>query len=412
MKIIARFSRSFFVFPTICCIFARDKARGDRQAGGPHEAAWRRHIPYRMNKKVFHIVSHFDVGGAERVAVNIAKSQTEGFEYHVVELVRGHSPFTRTFVNELREAGIRYHRWIVPDVHCHYLFQRLAVVLFPVWFLPLFIRQRPAVIHSHTEMPDMAVWWFFTLFPWFLRRCKIVRTVHNTRLWTGLKETGRTVEAFFNAHDANVSISPSVQQSYLNEYGRRTPIIYNGVAETPQRRYEGLAEGKVNVLFAGRLEPQKGVSTLIEIVKRAAAGGRFHFHIIGDGSLRADVEREVGGLPCVTLRPPVSGIAAFLASFDYLLMPSEFEGLSIMSIEASLAGLPVIANTCPGLSDTLPDDWPLSVSRNDIGQYMAIFSAIGCRRADDSLGRKAAAFAREKFGIRRMQEAYEAFYNY
>ena len=37
-------------------------------------------------KRVFHIVSHFDVGGAERVAVNIAKSQTEGFEYHVVEL--------------------------------------------------------------------------------------------------------------------------------------------------------------------------------------------------------------------------------------------------------------------------------------------------------------------------------------
>ena len=29
-------------------------------------------------KRVFHIVSHFDVGGAERVAVNIAKSQTEG----------------------------------------------------------------------------------------------------------------------------------------------------------------------------------------------------------------------------------------------------------------------------------------------------------------------------------------------
>lgn len=55
-------------------------------------------------------MSHFDVGGAERVAVNIAKSQTEGFEYHVVELIRAHSAFTKVFIKELEDAGIKYHR--------------------------------------------------------------------------------------------------------------------------------------------------------------------------------------------------------------------------------------------------------------------------------------------------------------
>ena len=28
--------------------------------------------------RVFHVITHFDVGGAERVAVNIAKSKTQG----------------------------------------------------------------------------------------------------------------------------------------------------------------------------------------------------------------------------------------------------------------------------------------------------------------------------------------------
>ena len=93
-------------------------------------------------------------------------------------------------------------------------------------------------------------------------------------------------------------------------------------------------------------------------------------------------------------------------------MPSEFEGLSIMSIEASLAGLPVIANSCPGLRDTLPPDWPLCVKGNDMGQYMAIFRNLKKRTGGDELGRKAKAFAVEKFGIRRMQEAYEALYRY
>ena len=46
-------------------------------------------------KKVFHIVTHFDVGGAERVAVNIAKSRTEGYEYHIVELLRHARQFTK-----------------------------------------------------------------------------------------------------------------------------------------------------------------------------------------------------------------------------------------------------------------------------------------------------------------------------
>ena len=363
-------------------------------------------------KKVFHIISHFDVGGAERVAVNIAKSATAGYEYHIVELIRGRSAFTREFVAELRAAGIRYHRAHVPDVRWHYVFERLAAVVFPLWFLPLFLRHRPAVVHSHTEMPDLAVWWFFTLFPRLLVGCKVVRTIHNTRLWMGLKGTGRRVERFFMRHNSNVAISVSVRDNYAKEYGQRPPIIYNGVAETAQRRCEWVVKDKVNILFAGRLEPQKGVSTLIAVVKRMRYGERFHFHIVGDGGLRADVERELGGLPCVTLRPPVSGLASVLSSFDYMFMPSEFEGLSLMSIEASLAGLPVIANRAPGLADTLPDDWPLMVSGNDLGQYVALFGGLGKRAPGDALGRKAKDFARSKFGIRRMQQAYEAFYEY
>ena len=363
-------------------------------------------------KKVFHIISHFDVGGAERVAVNIAKSGTEGFEYHVVELIRARSTFTRVFIRELEDAGIRYHRAYVPDVRFHYLFERLAAYTFPLWFLPLFLKHRPAVVHSHTEMPDLAVWWFFTLFPRLLHGCKVVRTIHNTRLWSGMKGVGRRVERFFISHRSNVAISTSVRDNYEKEYRQRAPMIYNGVAETPQQRYEGIVPGKINILFAGRFEPQKGVSTLVEIIKRLKDDGRFHFHLVGDGGLKADIEREVGAFECVSLRPPVHGLAAYLSSFDYLLMPSEFEGLSIMSIEASLAGLPVIANSCPGLRDTLPQDWPLCVRGNDMGKYMAIFRSLRKRTPNDPLGKKSAAFAKQRFGIRRMQEAYEAVYLY
>ncbi|GFI33593.1 hypothetical protein IMSAGC014_00076 [Bacteroidaceae bacterium] len=41
------------------------------------------HTPVR----VFHIISHFDLGGAEQVAANIAKSSTGGVEYHMIDII-------------------------------------------------------------------------------------------------------------------------------------------------------------------------------------------------------------------------------------------------------------------------------------------------------------------------------------
>ena len=35
--------------------------------------------------RVFHFMSHFDMGGAEKVAASIAKSGSKDVEYHLVE---------------------------------------------------------------------------------------------------------------------------------------------------------------------------------------------------------------------------------------------------------------------------------------------------------------------------------------
>lgn len=37
--------------------------------------------------RVFHVITHLEVGGAERVAFNIAKSDNPAIEYHIVEVV-------------------------------------------------------------------------------------------------------------------------------------------------------------------------------------------------------------------------------------------------------------------------------------------------------------------------------------
>lgn len=367
-------------------------------------------FPLYDMKRVFHIISHFDMGGAERVAVNIARSGNPAIEYHVVELIRTRSEFTSRFIEEMRSAGIKYHRAVVPDVRFHYVFERLAAVTFPLRFIFLWLRYRPVAIHCHTEMPDLAVYATFRLMPWIERRCRVVRTIHNTCLWTGLKNTGRRVERLFVRLGANIAISRSVQDNYLREYGERPPIIYNGVGQVTQEPYEGIVPGKKNILFAGRFEPQKGIDTLIEIIIRRKDDSRYHFHVAGDGSLHEIVLTRLSGCGNVTVVPPVYGLSARLSSFDYMLMPSEFEGLSIMSIEASMAALPVIANNCPGLRDTLPDNWCLKVENNDISAYDTIFDDFIPSADAGYLGMEARKFVMDNFGIGRMQKSYEQLY--
>lgn len=365
-----------------------------------------------MAIRVFHIISHFDVGGAEMVATNIAKSKNKDFEYYIIEVIRARSEFSSVFVRELQKNKIHYYRSYIPEYHFHYVVEKLAALLFPLWFIFLYLRYKPQIIHSHTEIPDMAVWNFFTLFPFLLKQCKIVRTIHNTNLWTGLKKTGIRIEKWMQKNDANVAISVSVQNNYNEEYGEKARMIYNGIAaNTEYVRYPELREDKINVLFAGRFEEQKGIYTLVEIIKKLKDDNRYFFHVVGSGRLKEIIKCQLDGCGNVEIHNPVYGLSKYLSSFDYLLMPSLHEGLALLPIEASLAGLPTIINDCKGLSETLPDKWPLKVQNNSVDEYMNIFNNVLPSLDRPTLAQTAATFGTTHFSLMTMQTEYEKLYH-
>lgn len=359
--------------------------------------------------KIFHIISRLDVGGAERVAISIAKGHTADCSHHIVELQRGQSAFTRGLLDELKQSGIPVHRSWLPVVwHFHYLVERIISCLFPLRLLWLWLRYRPDVIHSHTEMPDMAVWLSLKIFPFI--RVKLVRTIHNTCLWTSMQWVGPRVERLMQSRGANVAISQNVRQMYVERYGGpEPPIIYNGVPAVAQRQYEGIKSGKTNILFAGRFEEQKGISVLCEIVKALQDDNRYFFHIFGAGRLQREVD-AIKELPNVEVLPPMNNISSVLASFDYLIMPSLHEGLPLLSVEASLNGLPLIANRCPGLVETIPAEWPLAVSNNDIGEWLQIFREVLPRAERTDLIKQAHDFAQSNFSMEQMQRSYTSIY--
>ena len=184
--------------------------------------------------RIFHIITHFDIGGAERVAVNIAKSQTTGMEYHLVEVVRGNGEFSQAFIKELHDCGICFHR-------SHITNNKIAILLFPLWFVYLSLKWKPQVIHTHTEIPDLSIYLWNKIFGWMFPSIKYVRTIHNTELWNQWAQIGKKVEYFYSKKHANIAISESTQQCYQHIYGETPQIIFNGLqsAEKIQPHHSG-----------------------------------------------------------------------------------------------------------------------------------------------------------------------------
>lgn len=163
-------------------------------------------------------------------------------------------------------------------------------------------------------------------------------------------------------------------------------------------------------MFAGRFCEEKGIDILLAVLKKMANSDKYHFHIIGAGPCVNDIKAAVVWNNNISVYDKIYGLSQYLESFDYLFMPSRFEGLPLLAIEASLAHTPTIINRCPGLKDTLPEDWPLAVNDNSVDAFVDIF----CNKLDtldyEKLANVAYLYAKKNFSIAKMQREYEKVY--
>ena len=112
-------------------------------------------------------------------------------------------------------------------------------------------------------------------------------------------------------------------------------------AAAPPRRRAGEAPRFVAV---GRLARQKGYDRLLDAL--AAFAGDFHIAVFGEGEERSALEgqaRVFGLAERVTFAGFDPNPAPWVAGADALLLPSRWEGLPNVALEALACGTPVIA---------------------------------------------------------------------
>ena len=116
---------------------------------------------------------------------------------------------------------------------------------------------------------------------------------------------------------------------------------------------------KTRIVTAGRLQPQKNQSMLIDAARVLKNRGiTFSIDIYGEGSLEDELRNKIAedSLDYVVfLRGNVSDLHKQIADATLFVMTSDYEGLSNSLIEAQMMGFPCISTKYPGANELIED---------------------------------------------------------
>jgi glycosyltransferase involved in cell wall biosynthesis len=155
-----------------------------------------------------------------------------------------------------------------------------------------------------------------------------------------------------------IAVSEAVRR-YLQLRGARSTLVLNGLPPTdpdPDPRGKlGLDGERLVVGGVGRLHEQKGWDVLCR------AAPLVHeelpeavFAVVGDGPER-EALATVPGASEVRFVGYRERAASLIPAFDVLAVPSRYEGLGLVPLEALFHGVPIVATSIEGLNEVLGD---------------------------------------------------------
>lgn len=157
------------------------------------------------------------------------------------------------------------------------------------------------------------------------------------------------------------------------------------------------------ILFAGRLHPEKGIYTILEMMHQSDMRSKDFTTSIVAAGLHVEVGREIARMlksypyaKLISAQKTVPSMARLLAKTDILLMPSVFaEPFGMLSVEAQHAGCRVIASNVGGLPETNCGLLTLVESRSPLALLTGIKQAV----ALGPISRKEREYATAKFTL-------------
>jgi len=296
-------------------------------------------------------------GGAERVFLNLAEGlSARGYSVDLV-LARAEGPYMSQIPAAARLIDLKAPRvsGSVPAL---------------VRYLN---RERPAVLFSALFANVIALW--------ARRLCafpgQLIITEHNT-LSSVIQNNAdlrwqvypKLAGWFYPWADNIVAVSNDVADD-LTQVAKIQPdlirVIYNPVV-TPDLQAKSkepldhpwFKNGEPPVVLAvGRLTDQKAFDMLIQAFFLMRKNRPAHLLILGEGENRPALQaliEQLGLEQDVNLMGFVKNPYPYMAQADLFVLPSRWEGLPTVLVEALYLGIPIVATNCPGGSREILKD--------------------------------------------------------
>jgi glycosyltransferase involved in cell wall biosynthesis len=357
-------------------------------------------------------ITELDIGGAERCLVELATRLDRGrFVPVVYALSPRPEPDQRSLLPRLEAAGIEtYFLGATGAWHLPAAISQLTRLL---------RRQRPGLLQS------------FLFHAGFVGRCAAWRAgvpvvlsgvrVAEQGVWWHVRLdrlTSRLVDRYVCVSQAVASFS----RSRLGLPEDRFVVVPNGIdverfagASAVDLVGLGLPAGRRAVTYVGRLETQKGVAELVESAPPWLEKLPAHdLVVVGAGPMERQLRALSDGLG-VSSRVHFAGwradVAEILKASDLLVLPSRWEGMPNVILEAMAAGRAVVSTDVEGVRELLGEDATAQVvPRGDYGAFAARIAALAADNG--ALERLGAANQRraEQFSWDRMVRAYEKLF--
>ena len=363
--------------------------------------------------KILHVVESLDIGGLEHVVLALAAAQRKrGHEVRIVCLWR-----RGALADRAEAAG-------VPVACCG---KRQGIDVQALRTMRSDLRAFGAeVLHTHNPMAH-----------YYAVAASLglgLRVVLNTRHGMGSGALTARRERLFRlallATDHAVSVCDAARARFVAHGvmpAAKAVVVRNGIdlsrfvprsGEAGAALRTALALSARAVVFGtvGRLNEAKQQHRLLGAVRSLADRGHdVALVIAGDGELRASLEAETDRLRLraqVRLLGARSDVPELLAGMDVFVLPSRTEGYSLALVEASAAGLPIIATAVGGNAEIVQDgSTGLIVPPGDdeaLARAMAALAADPARR--EQLGAQSRAWALREGSLDAMCDGYERLY--
>jgi len=306
--------------------------------------------------RILHITHSLNIGGLERVVVDLAKEfSRRGHDVHICCLA-DKEPLAR----EAERAGVTvFSLNKAPGIAAGLPFRIAKTVR----------NQKYDVIHTHNEAGII-----YGAFAAIISgmRC-IVHTEHGKEPGYLEKNLLRLAERYlFGRANHIVAVSESLRVNLTRDYGLpcgRVKVILNGIAAKEFYRPEcrkqarkrlGIENGGLLIGHIARLVPLKNQKFLISVFGELKKEyGKLKLVIAGDGPLMSELRSfaaDCGLSGDVLLLGERSDIPEILSAFDLFMLPSLTEGISVTLLEAMAAGIPVVASRVGGNSEIVDDN--------------------------------------------------------